>query len=315
MAEKISFSKLVTKIQSKDISKREIAKYFVVDEGKTKSFAPVLALNYSAVDVAGAERSAKLAAPALAAEASHAAKSSRAKTAATAAALPSIVAEGDSWFNLPDIVYPDTIIDVLQADHAITNLAMFGDELEEMVLRAEYMPWLAGGSVKFLLFSGGGNDVIGGGALSTCLNLYDPDHTNPKQAAYYINAAFDAVLDRIEKLYRRVAAQVRNIAPQTKIVVHGYDYAIPRNEGPHLGKAMRDRGLDPAWDGELCNAIIRLMIDRFNDRLRKLPSENIIYVDLRGTAGKTGWFDEIHPTKAAAGKMAKKFGKMLGTAP
>jgi lysophospholipase L1-like esterase len=313
MAGKIAFSDLVAKIQNKDIGRKEIAKYFVVDEAKSKSFAPVLTLNYGAVDTTGAERSAKLAAPALAAEASLAAKSNRAKTAATAAVQPAIVAEGDSWFNLPDIVYPETIIDVLRVDHVIANLAMYGDELEEMVLRAEYMPRLATGNIRFLLFSGGGNDVIGGGALSTCLNLYDPHHTDPKQAAYYVNSLFDAVLERVEKLYRRVAAQVRNIAPNTKIVVHGYDYAIPRNEGPHLGKPMRDRGLDPAWDGDLCNAIIRLMIDRFNDRLEKLPSENIIYLDLRGTAGKAGWFDEIHPTKATAGKMAKKFAKVLGT--
>jgi hypothetical protein len=311
MVGKIAFSDLVAKVQNKDIDRKEIAKYFVVDEAKSKSFAPALTLDYGTVDTTGAERSAKLAAPALAAEASHAAKTNRAKAAATAP--PSIVAEGDSWFNLPDIVYPETIIDVLQVNYAIANLAMYGDELEEMVLRAEYMPLLAGGKIKFLLFSGGGNDVIGGGALSTCLNLYDPHHTDPKQAAYYINSQFDAVLDRVEKLYRRVAAQVRNIAPNTKIVVHGYDYAIPRNEGPHLGKPMRDRGLDPAWDGDLCNAIIRLMINRFNDRLKKLPSENIIYLDLRGTAGKTGWFDEIHPTKATAGKMAKKFAKVLRT--
>jgi hypothetical protein len=312
MAKKIEFSELVAKVQNNNVDRKEIAKYFVVDEARSTSFAPVLALDHSTVDTTGAERSAKLAAPALAAEASRAAKSKRAK-AATAAAQPTIVAEGDSWFNLPDIVYPETIIDILQVDRVIANLAMYGDELEEMVLRAEYMPLLATGNIKFLLFSGGGNDVIGGGALSNCLNLYDPHHTDPKQAAYYINAQFDAVLDRVEKLYRRVAAQVRNIAPNTKIVVHGYDYAIPRNEGPHLGKSMRDRGLDPAWDGDLCNAIIRLMIDRFNSRLGQLPSENIIYVDLRGTAGKTGWFDEIHPTKATAGKMAKKFAKVLGT--
>jgi lysophospholipase L1-like esterase len=310
MAEKIAFSDLVAKVQNKNINRKEIGKYFAVDEAKSSSFAPALTLDRSTVDTAGAERSAKLAAPALAAEASHAAKSNRAK-AAGAAAQPSIVAEGDSWFNLPDIVYPDTIIDILQADHAIANLAMYGDELEEMVLRAEYMPLLATGNIKFLLFSGGGNDVIGGGALSSCLNLYDVHHTDPKQAAYYINTQFDAVLDRVEKLYRRVSAQVRTIAPNTSIVVHGYDYAIPRNEGPHLGKAMRDRGLDPAWDGALCNAIIRLMIDRFNDRLAKLPSENIVYVDLRGTAGKAGWFDELHPSSAAAGRMAKKLTKVL----
>jgi hypothetical protein len=313
MAKKIVFSDLVAKVQNNNVDRKDIAKYFVIDEAKSKSFAPVLALDLSAVDTSGAERSAKLAAPALAAEASHAAKSKRAKAAAGKTAQPAIVAEGDSWFNLPDIVYPETIIDVLQVDRVIANLAMYGDELEEMVLRAEYMSLLATGKIEFLLFSGGGNDVIGGGALATCLNLYDPDHTDPKQASYYINAQFDAALDRVEKLYRRVAAQVRNIAPDAKIVVHGYDYAIPRNEGPHLGKPMRDRGLDPAWDGPLCNAIIRLMIDRFNDRLKKLPSENVIYTDLRGIAGTAGWFDELHPTKATAAKMAKKFAKVLGT--
>jgi lysophospholipase L1-like esterase len=32
---------------------------------------------------------------------------------------------------------------------------------------------------------------------------------------------------------------------------------------------------------------------------------------LRGTAGKAGWFDELHPSSAAAARMAKKLAKEL----
>ena len=315
MAAKLAFSDLVAKIQNKNISRKEIGLYFVADEARSRPFAPALVLNPSTVDIAGIERSARAAAPALAAEASVAAKSGRLTTRkrkTAVAAQPTIVAEGDSWFNLPDIIYPDTIVDILQINYSIANIAMYGDELEHMILLAEYMPYLANGNVDFLMFSGGGNDVIGGGALANCINLYDPDHTNPKQAAYYINAEFEKALSRIDQLYRSLAAQVRKISPATKIVVHGYDYAIPRHEGQFLGKALQVRGLDPAWDGPLCDAIIAMMINRFNDRLQKLPSDNVIYVDLRGTAGNVGgWFDELHPNAATARRMAKKFAKVL----
>jgi lysophospholipase L1-like esterase len=204
------------------------------------------------------------------------------------------------------------LIDLLQSDYAVTNLAMYGDELEEMVLRAEYLPYLANGKVKYLLLSGGGNDVIGDSTLARCLNLFDPDHTNPNQAAYSINDEFVAALDRVERLYRRLSAQVRKMSPNCKIVVHGYDYAIPRPDGPYLGVPMQSRGLYPNGYEKLCNAIIALMIDRFNERLKRLPQQNVIYVNLRGTAKtERGWFDELHPTAATARKLAAKIKKVL----
>jgi lysophospholipase L1-like esterase len=75
---------------------------------------------------------------------------------------------------------------------------------------------------------------------------------------------------------------------------------------------MQSRGLYPNGYEKLCNAIIALMIDRFNERLKRLPQQNVIYVNLRGTAKtERGWFDELHPTAATARKLAAKIKKVL----
>ena len=44
----------------------------------------------------------------------------------------SFIAEGDSGFRLPHILYPPTMADFLSADYPITNLAHWGDELGKM---------------------------------------------------------------------------------------------------------------------------------------------------------------------------------------
>lgn len=77
---------------------------------------------------------------------------------------------------------------------------------------------------------------------------------------------------------------------------------------------MMRQGLDPVFSGPLCRAIVRLMIDAYNDKLKMLQAqypEQFVYLDLRGTIGKTEWFDELHGRSAAAQKIATKFGRTI----
>ena len=77
---------------------------------------------------------------------------------------------------------------------------------------------------------------------------------------------------------------------------------------------MARRGLHPLDRPELCRAIVRLMVDLFNDRLAALETRhaNMRYVDLRNTVRDDEWYDqELHPTAVAAERLANKFAPAL----
>ena len=60
-----------------------------------------------------------------------------------------------------------------------------------MILAGQFWPPLVSGQADTFLFSGGGNDVLGGEAGSRgSLRLFDVDHTKPSDAAYYIKPEF-----------------------------------------------------------------------------------------------------------------------------
>ena len=97
-----------------------------------------------------------------------------------------IVAEGDSWFRLPPLIMPPTLIDVLQQTkgYPIDNMAHWGDTLADMILAGQFWPPLISGQSDTFLFSAGVNDVLGGGdGIARFLNLFDVGHTKPSDAA------------------------------------------------------------------------------------------------------------------------------------
>ena len=130
-----------------------------------RPFDFTVGLNRAAVDFQGVEKSSKLA-DALA----HDATIGR-DVQMRAAAPPKgfqrktpIVAEGDSWFRLPHLIMPPTLVDLLQQTYGypITNMAHWGDTLADMILAGQFWPPLVSGQADTFLFSGGGNDVLGG---------------------------------------------------------------------------------------------------------------------------------------------------------
>ncbi len=89
-----------------------------------------------------------------------------------------------------------------------------------------------------LLFSAGGNDVLGGSELWRFLNLFDVNHTKPSDAPYYVNRAFYNNLDVIITKYEGLLDEIKHRAPKVIVAAHGYDYVIPRNGGPWLHTPM-----------------------------------------------------------------------------
>jgi hypothetical protein len=189
-----------------------------------------------------------------------------------------------------------------------------------MILQGEFWPPLVAGDADTFLFSGGGNDVLSGGAqdgIASFLNQYDVDHDKPSDAPYYIKPEFYDNLQRLLQSYESLVQRLHVRTPHVIMLGHGYDYVIPREDGPWIGNGMANRGLSPSFKPALCRAIIRIMIDAFNSGLSRLANvySNYRYVDLRGAIGKTQWHDELHPTSAGAAKTADRFDAALRKLP
>src|SRR5215510_704075 len=249
---------------------------------------------------------------------------------------PLLVSEGDSWFQFP--VFLEDVIDQLGTPYLIWSVDAAGDTLQHMVLdEPEYMTALRSqaGSVKAFLFSGGGNDVVGHDKLGrSMLSATLRPFQAGRPAAWYLETdAFVRKLRFVEDCYRKVFATVEAAFPSLPVICHGYDHAIPggqpgdprhprwAKQAEWLGSALSDDlGIH---DAGLQREIIRLLIDRLNDRLRSLCGGNVTggvfrnawHVDVRDTLPDIGsWADELHPTDDGFSRVAAKFQAVLARA-
>ena len=64
----------------------------------------------------------------------------------------------------------------------------------------------------------------------------------PSDAGYYLTPFFYSTLTEVQTYYELILDQISRFSPNMTLVVHGYDYAIPRANGPLLGIHMQNRG-------------------------------------------------------------------------
>ena len=244
------------------------------------------------------------------------ARKSRVAKATVGAQAPArlrVLAEGDSWFDYP--FEGGAIPKRLQesTDIRLLNLAHAGDEAREMLgveQRIRLETNLADPSLQFdaLLFSGGGNDLIGN---PFCLWL------RKKEAGMKPADALDPVrlrdaLDIVEMAYRdlvKIREEKRN---RCVLFVHGYDFPEPTGKpvcglGPWLKPSLDYRGwTDPMEAFEIVKALLRT----FDALLQKLAVEfrDFVYIRTQGTLNpKTEWANEIHPNRTGFGKITAEF--------
>lgn len=318
--EKIALKELKTRAAAKKpkpLSEQEVRRYFLLDPGSSDPFKPVVRLNPDTVDPAGAKLSPKNTAKLLEALSPKPAikQSGIALTTAKAAkaAKLKVLTEGDSWFNLPAVIMQPSAIDILAETFDIRNIAIWGDELAPMVAKKQYRQPLKSGLYRRFLFSGGGNDVLG--SIETCIKKRKPGDTNPANAASYVKPDFANKLKVAMSDYKTLAKDVRSMGPTgTVLYVHGYANAIPRRNGPYLGKALAEKDFDPEQLAPLARAIVAHMVGLFNDALKAFAAANanVVYVDLRPSMGAGDWgSDEIHPKLSGARKIARAFSEAL----
>jgi len=310
---KIKLAQLISKVGTGKISEEEVGRYFFATPQGPQDYVPRLAINATAVDIGDKEQIARQIGSDLGYKAVEAVRQANRVRAGAPAPDGTILAEGDSWFNLPEFGFPinvpPTLIDILAATFPINNIAHWGDTLAQIVNSAEYVPYLQTGKVECFLFSGGGNDVLGGGNLASLLHQRESGDNDPANAHKYLNPHFDKALDDVMFLYDVLIENVRQLSRKTTVLIHGYDYCLPVRNGQWLGRSLEFRGFSPTGNKAICRAVIREMLNRFNERLEDLANSSgnrVQYISLFNTV-KTAWWDELHPNKNAVKKLAKKF--------
>ncbi|WP_299416173.1 hypothetical protein [uncultured Sulfitobacter sp.] len=254
---------------------------------------------------------------------------------------PTIVAEGDSWFQFPLLI--QETVDYLSQVYNVWSLGAAGDTLENMVHGAgighgaEFLTELRRMRSKadVFLFSGAGNDIIGEDPvtklpmLESLLLSFNGDASDVE--GHINHAELDRRLVMLETGYRRVVGLVRaeRGLETLPIVFHGYDYPYPYPWGTNdprnpryadkdqwLGRAFAARNIH---DDELRRNILIHMIDRLYDMLADVSGDSsttgIWVVNCRGTLRELGdWNDEIHGTTPGFAGVGRAFHDVISKA-
>lgn len=233
-----------------------------------------------------------------------------------------IFAEGDSWFDYPVPFFGGSIVPRLESllGVPILNLADAGDEVRFMLgvkQKKRLIDTLtqgcpAGGPWDALLFSGGGNDIV-----DNPLVLWLRDFKAGVTANNLINQArFDAALALVRGGYEDLIAMRDKLSPNTHILFHSYDFAIPDGRGvcgygPWLKPAFDMRGFPSreAFD------TVKAMLSQFAGMLATLAGPKVAFVNTQGTLPPTpaSWHNELHPQRKGFDAIAARFRQEIKT--
>jgi len=243
-----------------------------------------------------------------------------------------IVAEGDSWFAYPRkwIAFGADINIVHHIAHRLhgtdtanlIRLAANGDEAVNMTSGSQKQRLYDilkknSDHIRLVLFSGGGNDIVGKRDLLPLLKEYRPGMTALECVE---SERFERRLEAIMLAYTRLLEMVADIVPAATVVSHTYDIPQPEDQGaeffwglirtsPWIYPYLLRRGIPR----ELHLPVIAQMLGAFGDRLKALAAGtatgNLVVVDTQGTLrpGHGGdWLNEIHPTRYGFKRVTRK---------
>jgi hypothetical protein len=231
-----------------------------------------------------------------------------------------VAAEGDSWFSY---FPPHDVLAMLRSrtwdgwEYDVVDRSKAGAMLNDMVYGRDMVDTydlIERQRPEVVLFSGGGNDIAGP-ELFTMLYHKKAIQLTAGLPRINRNILKGLVAEVFSRAYLDLIGLLRYKlehigTPRVPIVLHGYDYAIPDGRGwagglgplpgPWLDPSLTRKGYDRREDAVVRRAIIRELIDAFNEMLGDVArkSANTHYVDLRGTLTDAQWANELHPTKA-----------------
>ncbi len=233
-----------------------------------------------------------------------------------------VLAEGDSWFDYPVPLFGGGIIPRLeqQLGVPILNLAKAGDEVrymlgvEERQILSEQLRQgcPAGGPWEVLLFSGGGNDIVGN---PMALWVRDWDPARPPREHLRLER-FAAAVTLIRAGYDDLIEMRDQLSPTTHLVFHGYDFAIPDGRGicwlgPWLKPTFDLRGFP---NRPAAMEVVRGMLETFATMLLELATRpRVTVLTSQGTLSPTtaSWHNELHPASRGFDRFATLFHEQL----
>lgn len=228
-----------------------------------------------------------------------------------------ICADGDSWIEILIefshlFGYHRTFFDVLEERYRTATTAWPGDTFEKMLQEKTYTQHIDSGIFDFFIFSGGGNDVLGGGALTGLLKSKNDGGGSSDPADYLKLDRIDDALKKLRSGYMDIAQYVKVKSPKTVMLVHGYDYPLAQPDGPWLGSPFQKRNFDITHDKALINSILAYLVDRFYSLLEDVAraNSNVILVDIRGVVNGR-WADELHPKREASRDIADIYQEIM----
>jgi hypothetical protein len=229
-----------------------------------------------------------------------------------------ILAEGDSWFR-----YPAGLGVISQLENLlgieILNLASPGDETGDMLSirqKRRLIRELKHGPARrmkydYLLFSGGGNDLVGIDRFHKWLNPYVKGMT----ASQVINPkALKVAFGMLELNYNELIELRDKHSPATKLVFHSYDLAIPDGRGVcGKGPWMKPGLVERKVPAKLRREVVAVFLKEFDNLLRKIAVKHkgIIVIKTQGTLIDSEWANELHPRNKGFKKIAKLFAAAL----
>ena len=230
-----------------------------------------------------------------------------------------IIAEGDSWFRYPaGLGVVSQLENLLRVE--ILNLASHGDETGDMLSikqKKRLIRELKSGPARrmkydYLLFSGGGNDLVGIDRFHKWLHPYRKGMT----AKQVINhKALDMAFSLIELNYNELIGIRDTHSPKTQLVFHSYDRSIPNGKGvcglgPWLKPGLVERKVPTEV---LRREVVEVFLGEFAKLLNKIAAKNknITVVDTQGTLIDSEWHNELHPRNVGFRKIAKLFAAAL----
>ena len=221
-----------------------------------------------------------------------------------------VCAGGDSWINIVIEVsrylgYNKTFFDILEGYYQTASSAWPGHSFDEVVEKKPFRVHIDTGVYDYFVFSGGGNELLGGAALTKLLKDRSAGLGSDRPEDFLQMDRLEAILGRLKNGYAEIAEYILTQAPRTQLLVHGYDYPVAHSNGPWFGRPFVKRNFRFEADKDLIAEILAYLVDRFYGVLQELDDEhvNVSLVDIRNVV-RGRWTDEFHPDLEASKDIA-----------